>query len=492
MVKPYARPVGYIRVSHEDEGDNARSLEEQQAGQVAAVQTLAKRGGYQGDPVIFEDWDRSADPKKEHRRTGFNAMLAAVERGEVSAIYARSLDRLYRSITTFTRLTTAAEKYGVRVETEREGVLGGDGSPMAVAFAQITAVFANLELNTAKARAQSRVRRQREAGYRFGQAPYGELPGEDVGAIVEAFKEAGGYNGAVRLLNERDIRSRRSHLTTAEGAPLGWSPRTIRSVLLRVAPELVPLNARKGSRTIAQHLFSRLLICPHDNSVMTTIPRRDASTAYVCRLGHRAAKGTHPRPWVIGERRLTGWAKAETAAILGHAQLVQQANGTDASLTDLRARLSRFAELYGDGDITKDRYDQVKAEIEAEVARLEGMQRATITFRMGLDWSAPAGELNTRLRELWAGVRLGYGPKAKGTPRMPAGPFERDMDLVPLGAIWRVMPILDEDEDGNGIPDPAAERVPDGWFLPTAGALSEAGQTESARVARVPSQRARK
>lgn len=30
------------------------------------------------------------------------------------------------------------------------------------------------------------------------------------------------------------------------------------------------------------------------------------------------------------------------------------------------------------------------------------------------------------------------------------------------------MPILDEDEDGNGIPDPAAERVPDGWFLPTA------------------------
>jgi len=116
----------------------------------------------------------------------------------------------------------------------------------------------------------------------------------------------------------------------------------------------------------------------------------------------------------------------------------------------------------------KDRYDQVKAEVEAEVARLEGMQRATITFRMGLDWGAPAGEVNTRLRELWAGVRLGYGPKAKGTPRMPAGPFERDHDLVPLGAIWRVMPVIDEDEDGNGIPDPAAERVADGWFLPSA------------------------
>lgn len=470
-MKPYARPCGYIRVSHEDEGDNARPLGEQQAGQVAAVQRLATRNGYEGDLVIFEDWDRSADPKKEHRRTGFNAMLQAVERGEVSAIYARSLDRLYRSIMTFTRLTTAAEKYGVRVETEREGVLGGDGSPMAVAFAQITAVFANLELNTAKARAQSRVRRQREAGYRFGQLPYGEDPAhpeEDAQAVVQAFRDAGGYNAAVRLLNERGIRSRRSHLTTAKGTPLGWSPPSVRSVLLRVAPELVPLNAKQGSRTIAQHLFSRLLICPHDDSVMTTIPRRDASTAYVCRLGHRAAKGTHPRPWVIGERRIDEWAKSETAAVLGHAQLVRQANGAEASITDLRARLGRFAELYGAGDISKDRYEQVKAEVEDEVSRLEGMQRATMTFRMGLDWSAPAGEVNTRLRELWAGVRLGYGPKAKGTPRMPAGPFERDVDLIPLGAIWRVMPVIDEDEEGNGIPDPAAERVADGWFLPSA------------------------
>ena len=44
----------------------------------------------------------------------------------------RSLDRLYRSMRTFLRLTDAARKHGVRIVTLREGVLGGDESPMAV------------------------------------------------------------------------------------------------------------------------------------------------------------------------------------------------------------------------------------------------------------------------------------------------------------------------------------------------------------------------
>lgn len=96
-------PAGYIRRSSADAtdtGDASREAQEQ------AIRELARRDGHNGDLRILVDWDRSADPDKESRRAGFLALLSAIEGGELSAVYAASLDRLYRSLRTFTRLTT--------------------------------------------------------------------------------------------------------------------------------------------------------------------------------------------------------------------------------------------------------------------------------------------------------------------------------------------------------------------------------------------------
>jgi DNA invertase Pin-like site-specific DNA recombinase len=64
-----------------------------------------------GDVRTLTDWDRSADEAKEGRRAGFLAMLGAIERGECDVVYSASLDRLYRSMRTFVRLTDAAKAH---------------------------------------------------------------------------------------------------------------------------------------------------------------------------------------------------------------------------------------------------------------------------------------------------------------------------------------------------------------------------------------------
>ncbi|MGZ6379011.1 MAG: recombinase family protein, partial [Candidatus Limnocylindrales bacterium] len=163
-------PIAYLRRSTADADDPGDVSRE---GQEAAIRELARREGYNGELVVQDDWNRSADEAKEGRRAGYLAMLAAVERGEVSAIYAASLDRLYRSMRTFVRLTDSAKAHGTKIVTLREGVLGGDGSPMAQAFAQITAVFSELELNTTKSRAASRNAVWQKRGDYVGRVPYG-------------------------------------------------------------------------------------------------------------------------------------------------------------------------------------------------------------------------------------------------------------------------------------------------------------------------------
>jgi DNA invertase Pin-like site-specific DNA recombinase len=65
--------------------------------QEAAARELARRDGHSGETRILVDRDKSADPDRKSSRPGYLAMLAAIERGEASAVYAASLDRLHRS-----------------------------------------------------------------------------------------------------------------------------------------------------------------------------------------------------------------------------------------------------------------------------------------------------------------------------------------------------------------------------------------------------------
>lgn len=404
-------PVAYIRRSSADEdnpGDVSREAQEQ------AVRDLAHRDGYNGDLRVFVDWDRSADEAKEARRLAFLEMLQGIERGEVTVVYAYALDRLYRSMRTFVRLTDAARAHDVRIVTLREGVLGGDGSPMAQAFAQITAVFSELELNTAKARARGAIAARKARGDRLGHAPYGWRhvkmdgvvtrepdPDRPLAPVLDAYREAGTVLGACRLLNERGI-----------PAPKGrtWGTSTLTRVLTENAPELLPTVTPSGRRQrVPRALFGQLLRCHCGRTMTPNLARRQ----YYC---SRGALGGHDR-YVVTERSLLPWMMAEAARLEVPGDLVEMRAHDEARRTTLLEKRERWIEQYGEGLIDRATRDAKLAGIAGQLDRLEVADR--LEAIPTLDWSWAPETINRVLRSIWAYVQL-------------------DENMAPVAAEWLV------------------------------------------------------
>ena len=395
-------PVAYIRRSSADDdnpGDVSRAAQEQ------AVRDLAHRDGHNGDLRIFDDWNRSADEAKEAKRAAFGQMLAAIEAGHVSVVYAYALDRLYRSMRTFVRLTDAAKARGVRVVTLREGVLGGDGSPMAQAFAQITAVFSELELNTAKARARGAIRARQERGDRMGPAPYGFLhvreddhivrvadPERPIEPVLAAYREAGTVLGACRLLRERGI-----------PAPLGgatWGTSTLTRVLEMNAPELLPRRNIRGRRQPANAVLAQLVRCPFCHGLLT--PNRIRRQLY-CRLGARD-RATHPR-YVVTERAVMPFIRAEAARLSIPLDAIEMEANIGARRDALEAKLHRAHELYIAGDIDRARYDREAIAVRHDLGNLEAEEIA-VALPPEIDFGWEPAKLNAVLRAIFEYVDL--------------------------------------------------------------------------------------
>jgi DNA invertase Pin-like site-specific DNA recombinase len=467
---------GYIRVSRED-ADDPRSLEDQQRGQTDAIRRMAERDG-STDLVILSDWDRSADPAKEHRRTGFAELIRRIEAGDIGTVYARSLDRLYRSIKTFVRLTDACKAQGTRIVTEREGVLGGS-SPMAQAFAEMTAVFAGMELATAKARASAGVTRRRASieehehdcpgprvcgvwsNHSLGHEPYGWRDGENSDDVIEAFRETGSFLGAARLLTARGVLSRRNFLTP-NGVSMGWNAATVAGIVRRELPD-VPRASQRGVRVTGTRRLSRLLICPHDETFLTTSPRANGRTMYVCRIGHHGTPdaGHHPRPYSISESALMEWTREQAGYVMRLSVSTPPDEGEiHSEISDLLAKRDRYALLFAEGDLPEAVWRVKRDDLDHRIEALRGSVRTFLAIANGVPWGASPAQVNADLRDICAGIRLGYVGKGRGRR------------LLPIGAIWKVEPIIEIlDEDGSSdIRHPDAVPVDGGWYLPASAA----------------------
>lgn len=406
-------PVAYIRRSTADAGnpgDVSREVQEQ------AIRDLAAKDGHNGDVRLYVDWARSADEEKEARRTAFTAMLTAVERGEVSIIYSYALDRLYRSMRTFVRLTDAAKAHDVRIVTQREGVLGGDRSPMALAFAQITAVFSELELNTAKARSQAVAARRVSRGDHFGKPPYGSQtvreadgrvalvpdPEQPIEPLLAAVREAGSVLGACKLIEARGI-----------PAPYGgkaWSTASLTLILQREAPELVNRIGPSGRRQPSRALLGQLVKC-HCGQTMTP----DSRGGLYCYKGTRGGVKAHG-PYHVSERALLPWIVAEA----GRLQVpVDVAEVGDQSAE--RAALEAEREQLGDKLLARlwssDKIAARAAAIDAELDALDDAQTLQ-EVPQAIDWAWQPAALGEALRAMWRHVQL-------------------NRDMRPVAAEWR-------------------------------------------------------
>lgn len=409
-------PVAYIRRSTADAespGDVSRAVQEQ------AIHDLAQREGHNGDVRLFTDWARSADEEKEARRTEWLAMLRAVEAGEVTTIYAYSLDRLVRSTVTFGKLLKAAKAKGVRIVTLREGDLSDNGNPQSWAFGHLVSFFAEYELRMVKARASGALERRRKRGDAMGQPPFGYIIERDADGrifhvpdpslplvpVLAAVREAGTILGACRLLEERGV-----------PAPKGgkrWSTSALTRIAEREAPELLRPRGASGRRADPpRSALAGLLRC-HCGALMTANLTRGQ---FYCHRGHVAGAAAHGR-YNVTIAEVMPWLQAEAARLQVPGDAVRLGEAHDDERATLLARRQRLGL-----DLVRDLLgpDEAQAqadEIDAQLALIDA--EAAVVAIPAIDWDWPPQALNAALRALWQHVQL-------------------DADMRPIAATWRV------------------------------------------------------
>jgi Resolvase, N terminal domain len=316
---------------------------------------------------------------------------------------------------TFVRLTDAAREHDVRVVTLREGVLGGDGSPMARAFSQITAVFSELELNTAKARAKGASQARAARGDKLGAARYGfrlvkrdgitvEVPNPDqpLGPILEAYHEAGTVAGAARILNAAGVPSPRGTL---------WGDVTLTRVLESNDAALPAKNRAGRRRRPPKALLAQLLRCPCGRMLTPNGQRRQ----YYCHRGYILAG--HGR-YIVSQSTILPWVMEEAARLRIPGDVAAIRERDEARKTAFLAKRARWVESYAEGLIDKATRDVRLATIAREIDRLEAAE-GLVDIPPAVDWTWPPERVNAVLRALWAEVTL-------------------DADLHPVAAEWIV------------------------------------------------------
>ena len=404
-------PVAYIRRS--SRASKAADGEISLAAQESAVRDLAARDGYNGDLVIFTDAGRSGDEAKLGKRSEYAKMLGMIERGETSAVYAYSLDRLHRSVIATTRLVRAAEERGVRIVTSREGEVRND-SPDEWLRWTILATFGDYELQVSKARARGRSDAQRARGDYLGVTPFGYQrtdgklapnPAEDIGAVHAAYDEAGSFLGAAQLLNERKVPSRRGK----------WADQTIARILRREG--LVPEGGDGRPRNHVPHYLYRLLKCPHCDTLLTPQRKHGRAewTVYLC--GNARRDKAHPRPYAVAESKLLDWIKAEAARFrvpervaLGDPSVRRDELEEDRRLAGIALRARAMPE---------DEFAATIARLDAELDAL-GAAESVVNVPQAIDWETWDREaVSGVLRSIWEYIQL-------------------DPDMRPVEAVWRV------------------------------------------------------
>jgi DNA invertase Pin-like site-specific DNA recombinase len=412
-------PAAYLRRSFVDAdspGDISREA------QRATVRKLAAADGHNGNLVEYDDWGISADVAKSAKRTAYTRLLADMEAGRVSAVYAFDADRLYRDPRDLIRLQDAATRHAVAITTTGGRLAIGEGDdPAAEGFAFITAVFGRMELQKAKKRVRAAMTARRARGDALGRPPYGwrfgrdeagrvvlDLnPAEPIAPVLEAVREAeGSFSGAARLLN-------------AAGVPAcsaaSWSGNTVGRIAHHADPETWPASRRPGRRSRHVWTLAGLLHCPcgglmtaRRNYVATRYGKFGPYVGYQCPRARFDA--THPRPYIVAESVMLPLVKAETARLRAPEAVTVDAPDLEAARADLEARRARIVDMYELHDIERDDYQRRMAAVRDGLAGIERRAEAEtiVPVPPAIDWGTwTPGELNRVLRALFDRIQLG-------------------------------------------------------------------------------------
>lgn len=395
-------PYAYIRRSsrsRSDPGDISREF------QTATVRALA---GDDANLVILDgDWGKSAATDETDRRLDFLALLRSVEAGEVSTVYAYSTDRLARSVRWAVQFLDACEKAGTTIVTSEGRFAPHDD--MARQMFQFQAITNESYSRQAKRKRASSIASMRDRGQKLGLPYYGSLPGEDLPAVIAAYRSTGSLSGAARELNRLGVKARRGH----------WAHSSVHGILARQG--MVPKVGVRGAKHAQPHIFARLLRC-HCGSILTGSTRSRGAKLYRCIRGE--AEVAHGRK-SVAETIIRRWAEGEVARLRPPAEPV--------ALTDLEqerhaiaARVDRLRVAFLAGLVPEAEMLAQKRDLDDALTLLD-LQGQAVQIPP-FSWDHPDRDLNLALRALWSEVEL-------------------DVTLQPVRAHWL---------------------VPDSWLAPAA------------------------
>jgi hypothetical protein len=257
-------------------------------------------------------------------------------------------------------------------------------------LANVLASVAQFESEVASERQHARNMTKRLRGESLRTRKlYGESEGEDAGAVMAAFREAGSYAGASRLLNERAI-------PTRDGGP--WWAASVSVVVRRLDPSIKA--PARGARTVGAFALARLLICPSCKRFLTGTggSARKPWRSYHC--AHAGEDVPHGRV-SIAERKVLPWVREQ---LTGYRLPGAKPADMTRERADLDAKRARILGNFDDGLYTKAERDQRLQPVLDTLAALDAKERAVNPA--ALDWDGDAGKLNTDLRTLVHSIRL--------------------------------------------------------------------------------------
>jgi len=394
-----AQPVAYLRKSRvTTESTLSWEVQEQK------VRDLAAQHGDGDNLLLLSDWNKSGR-KGVNGRPGYHQLVKMIGDGAVRAVYSYNLSRLSRSLSDFSKLMELCVERKVPIHLAADQSYDFN-TPTGRFAINVMMSAAQMEAEVAQERSRHVVAARRARGDRIGQLPYGEREGEDLVAVLEAYRDAGSVIGAARLLNVRGV-------PTRGGRQWGTTP--VREILIR--HKAMPWRSRPGQKAAAPFVLFRLLRC-HCGRQMTGARYRNGPdptyTVYRCIGGRTDVK--HVRQ-SVSERKLLPWVKAEAARFRVPVDQVEVELRDESRRLELEARRNGLLDLVGTFD---------KAEIQRRVARVDdeiaqlGSTQALRVVPQAIDWETwTPKDINAVLRVYWEYLEL-------------------DEQMQPVRAEWRL------------------------------------------------------
>lgn len=420
--------IAYIRrskVQEDSPGNISRDV------QLTAIRARAGIDGH-SDLLVLEDWGKSGRGKKLKARTEYGRLLSLIAEDRVSAVYAYNWSRLGRSTRDLLSLADLAREHETAIITATGQSVDPTTADGRMLLTILTAVDEwQAEVQAERTTAVLAAWREANPDETLGRKVYGEdpdRPEESAAVVLKAFEETGSYLAAASMLTRMGV-------PTRLGRP--WDASSVSRIVRRTthfrdghaavdqSGRVIPFDdkrgnilcpqcksrTRKGSTARARRIFTGLLKCGTDGSILTSMPRKDASPGYYCKLAHNDKR--HPRPYVVAETKIIDWAERELAdmrtLVLSRGTLPDAA-AIQARLDELDAKRDRIVSMFADGTIERVERDRRLGTLAADRAKVQASLDVSgpqsLALRPSVDWSADPATINDSLRVLWSAIIL--------------------------------------------------------------------------------------